>query len=106
MLLRSRRARQCHRAVATTYLHVLWIGAGTFDDIKTQGPEFLSAYRLVKLWATIYATGNAIVEQHRKMTKAEKMSIGLEEGQFWPEEVERRVNKGLASVIVLRGLNG
>ena len=103
VLLRSRRARQCHRAVATTYLHVLWIGAGTFDDIKTQGPEFLSAYRLVKLWATIYATGNAIVEQHRKMTKAEKMSIGLEEGQFWPEEVERRVNKGLASVIVLRG---
>ena len=106
VLLRGREAKQCHRAVATTYLHVLWVGADTFLDIKELGPEFRSAYLLTKLWAMIYATGNAIVEQHRLNTRLEPIQVGTNHGDIWPSEVERRINKGVTSVVAMRGPSG
>jgi len=58
---------------------------------------------LTKLWAVIYATGSAIVEQHRRTARRECVIVGKDEGiegrfSIWPEMLERRINHGLTTV--------
>jgi len=100
VLLRgSHTALRAFRALATTYLHVLWIGADTFDRL---GIEHREAYMLVKLWATVYAAGRAILEQRRKLNKLNgAIKIGDKPGQISAAEVERRINNGLCKVIAM-----
>ena len=47
---------RCHRALAATYLHVLWADAQTFEKI---GLEHREAFMLTKLWATIFINYSA-----------------------------------------------
>ena len=95
-----------HRAVATTYLHALWVGASTFDELREYGHEFREAYMLVKLWATIYATGEAMVEGYRRNQKVKQITIGDGPKQVSVAVLEQKINAGSAKVIALKSESG
>ena len=106
VLLRSRSLGKSHRAVATTYLHALWVGASTFDELREYGHEFREAYMLVKLWATIYATGEAMVEGYRRNQKVKQITIGDGPKQVSVAVLEQKINAGSAKVIALKSESG
>ena len=106
VLLKSRATAKAHRAVATTYLHALWIAAQTFDELKGLGQEFREAYMLVKLWATIYATGEAMVEDYRRKTKVKRIQIGEGANRVSAVDLEEKINTGKTKVVALRSSDG
>ena len=138
VLLSRAAARRSYRALATTYLHTVWIGASFFDQVcelaaiafhallgappltfhallgappltfhallgallpNQTKDDHKEAYMLTRLWATVYAAGTAILEEHRKARKKSfAIKIGNGEHEIAPSEVERRVNAGLCKV--------
>ena len=92
------------RAVAISYLHTIWIAAETFDRLAV---EFREGYMLTKLWASIYAAGEAIIEDYRLKTKSRKpVRIGEEPGMVAKEVVEKQINMGLTKVVEQRSQDG
>jgi hypothetical protein len=106
VLLRSRALGKSHRAVATTYLHALWVSASTFDELRDLGHEFREAYMLVKLWATIFATGEAMVEDYRRKEKIKQIKIGTGPQMVSAVELETRINAGRTQVAPLKSPAG
>lgn len=53
---------------------------------------------LTKLWATIHATGEAMVEHNRRKHRIRRIRIGTGDGHFDPSQVEMRINHGLTQV--------
>jgi hypothetical protein len=93
-----------HRALAATYLHVLWIDAISLREI---GAAHREAFLLCKLWTTIAAAGQVILEDYRKEARARQaVQVGNKEGQISPEEVEQRINDKQISVVIMRNKSG
>ena len=96
--------KHAYRALATTYLHVVWIGAETFDRLRV---EHRDAYMLVKLWATINAAGRVVLAARNKERKAQgAIKIGNGLNQVSVFEIERRINAGLCKVVALYSDDG
>jgi hypothetical protein len=103
VLLRSANPAKCYRALAVTYLHVLWIGNDTFDSL---GKTHREAYMLTKLWATIFAAGEAMLDLRRGAKERTPIHIGHGDGEIRPSELEQRINRRLVKVVVMRKPDG
>ena len=106
VLLYSRKPEKCVRALSVTYLHVLWIEHSVFERLEKDS-QHVEAFKLTKMWATIYAVGDFMISEHRKGLKSkEKVRIGNGPGQISVRDLEQRINSGVSRVIVKRDGRG
>ena len=94
VLLHGKIESKRHRAIASSYLHVLWMG---YDDIKRISEKFPAAYRLTKLWACINAAGEYLIEEyrtHKREMHGWTLKIGTKPGCIAPSILERALNRG------------
>ena len=93
--------KNAHKATAISYLHVLWVGAETFESLSKEHREGLM---LTRLWASVYAAGNAILDDYKRhKVQGSQIRIGYGgRGKVSPKEVERRINSGELSVVPSR----
>ena len=106
VLQSPRRPERCVRGLAVTYLHVLYIGAETFDKLQAQ-PENVEAYRLTKMWATLHSVGDFMLSEHRKANKLRgAVRLGTGHGDLSAKDVEGRINAGTVRVVVKKDVNG
>jgi hypothetical protein len=104
VLMKGRSAEACFRALAVTYLHVLWIGVETFEALAEQHRE---AFMLTKLWAVIHAAGDVLLQELRAEKGARTpIAIGTGPGEVTAAELERRINKGRMRVVIRRSEDG
>ena len=64
---------------------------------------------LTRLWASVYAAGNAILDDYKKYkVQGSQIRIGYGggKGKVTPKEVERRINSGELSIVPLKGEDG
>jgi hypothetical protein len=106
VLLTTSYLKGAHRATAATYLHVLWVGASTFDALAKDHREGLM---LTRLWANVFAAGNAILadyRRHKNDGSQIKIGWGGGKGKISPKLVEQKINNGQIAVEPLRGDDG
>ena len=104
VLMKGRSAEKCFRALAVTYVHVLWIGLETFDAL---GVQHRVAYNLTKLWAVIHAAGEVLLHELRdEKAIRTQVQIGEGPGQFTKGDIERRMNNGSIKVDIKRTPEG
>ena len=106
VLQNRNKPEKCVRALAVNYLHVLFIGVETFDKLQGKD-EYKEAYRLTKMWATLYSVGDFMLATHRKVNKTRhRVRFGTGEGDLNPVDVERRINSGSVRVVVKKDAAG
>ena len=101
VLLRARYG--AGRAIAVSYLHCIWISAQSLHEL---GDEFREGYMLTKLWASLYAAGEAIIERYRQQRARRPVKIGDKPGMVAREIVEKQINVGITKVVELRSEDG
>lgn len=98
-LLKNSSLAEQQRAVALTYLHVLWVSGAALEEIGLEGHK--KGFLLTKLWAVIMASGDWLVDNLRKReaeTWVVPIGIGEAHGQVPVAELERKLNNGLVTV--------
>ena len=94
VLLRGRPGSKRLRAIATSYLKVLYVGTDVFDRLASEYP---AAYRLTRLWTCIHAAGEWLLEAYRDTRREQQgwqVRLGHGEDAVSRAHLERQLNLG------------
>ena len=107
VMTHSRVPERCVRALAITYLHTLWIGLESFQELEAL-PECREGFRLTRCWTTIHSVGENMLRGRRKLLQQRfAMRIGTG-GPHMIEAatLEKRINAGGIQVVAKQPVGG